>query len=78
VAKTTKRDFKQTTSSCMGEMVKKLSVEYLFPRKRDPSLLPVSLYPLAQEATFTPIVSFYLLQGDIMNLFLSDRNARDY
>lgn len=73
-----KRDFKQSRSSCMGDMVKKLSVDYLFPRKKEPSGEPIKLYPLAPEASFTPIVSFYLVKDDIMNLFLSDRNARDY
>ncbi len=30
-----RRDFKQTRSSCMGDMVKKLSVDYLLPRKKE-------------------------------------------
>jgi hypothetical protein len=35
VVKTVRRDFKQSRSTCMGDMVKKLSVDYLFPRKKD-------------------------------------------
>jgi hypothetical protein len=46
--KSVRRDFKQSRSSCMGDLVKKLSVDYLFPRQKEVSSAPVLLYPLAQ------------------------------
>lgn len=75
--KSVRRDFKQSRSSCMGELVKKLSVDYLFPNKKEPSG-PIKLYPLAAEATFTHVASLYLGKEDILNLFLSDKNAHNY
>jgi hypothetical protein len=62
----------------MGDMVKKLSVDYLFPRKKEMTVGPIKLYQLAAEITFSPLISFYLVKDDILNLFLNDKNAHNY
>lgn len=60
----------------MGELVKKLSVDYLY-RKKELSIT-VKLFKLISQPTFIQITSYCVVKQDILNLYLNEKNTHTY